>query len=112
MPAVTADKVESTLEVIRGRDRWRQNSRSIKEPWVGIPIAQALGVDLQHKPNKKMISTLVRDWITKGWLEVEEQLDDQRNKRDYVVAGSTPRLRPAAAPDTHRTEADDTEDLI
>ena len=68
-------------------------------------------MDLQNKPNNKMISALVRDWIIKGWLEVEEHQDENRNKRDYVVAGSTRNSRPAA-PDMSGTEAEDTEALI
>jgi hypothetical protein len=70
--------------------KWRKDSRTEDEPWVGKAIAEVLGIDLRNAANRKAVNKIVKDWLRSGLLKVEERLDANRKKRKYVDAGSPP----------------------
>ena len=44
--------------------RWRESAQSLD--WVGIPIAEALGLDVGNKAHVEKIKTLLKTWISNG----------------------------------------------
>ena len=75
---------ESALAAVGRGGPWRASSRSEKEPWVGVPIAGALGLDLTDKRARNEVAKLIKDWIGAGLLRVVEGLDEKRTTREYV----------------------------
>ena len=64
--------------------RWRENAQS--KEWAGIPIAQALGIDLDVA-GKKRVQSMLKVWIETGMFVVVEGIDEKRNKRSFVEVG-------------------------
>jgi hypothetical protein len=62
--------------------RWRENSQA--RDWVGIPVAEALNLDLGDKAHKARVASLVKSWIKKAWLSVVIEKDEKSNSRPYV----------------------------
>lgn len=79
--------VDRALAAIRNGGPWRLNSQVRREPWVGIPIAQALGRDLARPPHRNEVNRLVKAWIEARWLRVVPGKDSKGNTRDYVEIG-------------------------
>jgi hypothetical protein len=77
-------------EVIRKGGPWREDQRSTAEPWVGKPIAEALGYDLARRPEKKAVVALVEGWLTAKWLKRVEGKDQRSVAHVYVAAGERP----------------------
>lgn len=66
-----------------------EDQRSKKEPWIGIPIAHTLGVDLEKPAIKKAIVALIRRWLDGGVLIVVGGVDDQPHTRAFVLRAAT-----------------------
>lgn len=64
--------------------RWRENAQA--KDWVGIPIAKALGIELD-KAGKAKVGSLLKTWITNGMFAVVEGSDQQRRPRNFVEVG-------------------------
>ena len=63
---------EAALSAIAAGGPWRKDQRSKGEPWVGVPIAEALGLDLTDPRVRKEVAKLVTEWTQAGLLrEVE-----------------------------------------
>ena len=77
-------------EVIRKGGPWREDQRSTAEPWVGKPIAEALGYDLARRPEKKAVVALIKGWLTAKLLKAVEHKDQRSVTHVYVEAGETP----------------------
>lgn len=86
-PKVTMGTVRAAQEAIGGQ--WRADQRSTNEPWVGIPVAKALGIDLCGKVNCRTVARTVDDWLRAGWLKRVPKKDGFRNARMYVEVGET-----------------------
>ncbi|QDM27515.1 AAA family ATPase [Tardiphaga sp. vice304] len=65
-----------------GRGRWRESNQATD--WVGRPIAKALRLDLDSKPDRAKVNGLVKIWIGQGSLVVVEDQDEKRMTRKYV----------------------------
>jgi hypothetical protein len=89
-PTVTSNHIKRAQDVIRAGGPWRESAQSVKEPWVGIPIALVMGVNTANKPDRKWINDLVLDWIMEGFLKRVEQPDGNRKAREYIEAGDPP----------------------
>jgi hypothetical protein len=99
MPPITDEGLRLAYQKIRAGGPWRADQRSTTEPWVGIPIAQALGYDLSRPPYKKKIAETVADLIGQGVLVREQRHDGHRELRWYVtVAEDAPAATPASRP--------------
>ena len=86
LPKVHDVEIKNALTAVRGGGPWRADPRSAKEPWVGIPIAQALRLNLLDTRVKKSVVKLVKDWLAAGLLIVVEGQDETRRTREYVEA--------------------------
>jgi hypothetical protein len=87
--ATTADVVRAQ-DKIRSDGPWRRDQQSESEPWVGVAIAEVLGVDLRRKPIKRAVAKMVKAWIRAGLLKTVTRPDARRKPRSYVEAGSPP----------------------
>lgn len=89
-PVITPATIRDAQSLIKAGGPWREDQRSQKEPWVGVPIGQALNLDLQRKPIKSAVAKIVRDWLRAGWLKQVEGQDAARKPRCYIEAGKAP----------------------
>lgn len=90
LPKPTVADVCRAQDRIRNGGPWREDQRSKVQPWVGEPIAAALGLDLSKKPHKTAVNKICEDWVKVGWLTVVEARDERRKLRKFVEAGGTP----------------------
>lgn len=60
----------------------RESSQSPK--WVGVPIADMLGIDITEKKGKAKVSSIVKTWIKTNVLAVE-RVADPRQAREVAV---------------------------
>ena len=81
---VTADDLRAAQAKV-AMGRWRENSQA--KDWVGVPIAEALGLDASKKAHVAKIKTLLKTWISNGMFVVVEGKDDRRNPRRFVAVG-------------------------
>jgi hypothetical protein len=89
LPQLTTYQISAVQAAIKAGGRWRADARSKREPWVGIPIAQTLRLDLSQNLEKQKVKKLIGDWLSVGWLKAVKDRDDHREEHDYVVVGET-----------------------
>jgi hypothetical protein len=63
-------------------DPLRESSQSLN--WVGIPIAEMLGIDITEKKGKAKVSSIIKTWIKTNVLAVE-RISDNRQAREVSV---------------------------
>ncbi|MCP1551647.1 MULTISPECIES: AAA family ATPase [Methylorubrum] len=80
----TADLRAAQAAVSAG-GQWRENSQC--RDWVGIPIAQALKLDLSKKPDRSKVIRLLKIWIGNKMFVVTKGLDEHRKPRSFVEVG-------------------------
>ena len=90
LPTITTASIVAAQSAIKAGGPWRYDSRSKKQPWVGIPIAGALGVDLLNKLGRRAIVDLISDWLGAGVLKQVNGHDERYEVRSYVEAGADP----------------------
>lgn len=65
---------------------WKADSRG-KGEWVGKLVGQICEIDIADPAGREQVSRMVRTWIDTGALRIEERIDRNRNKRNFVVPG-------------------------
>jgi len=78
---ITGADFEKAAKAIRA-GRWRANAQA--KDWVGRPIAQALGLDLNNSVDKAKVKALLKMWLNHESLVVVKALDSKRNSREFV----------------------------
>jgi hypothetical protein len=58
------------------------------QAWVGIVVADVLGIDLGDGAGRGAVKSIVTKWIDNDVLRVVEKEDKGRVKRKYVIAGA------------------------
>ncbi len=102
-----ADVVRAQAKIAAGGP-WRENQQSKKQPWVGIPIAEALGVDLASEANRTAVVRLIKDWLRIGWLRTVNINDERSKPRPCVEVGTSPgAARPSPAENRDGEDTDD-----
>jgi len=86
-PKISGADIRRAQEAIRAGGPWRFDQRSVKEPWVGEPIAQTLGVDTSGMLAKRMVVGLITDWLSVGLLKRVEGKNDRRETKLYIEVG-------------------------
>lgn len=66
---------------------WRLSDKA--ENWVGVPIAQTLGLDKTSKEGRAQIRNLIGEWIRQGILVEENRLNKARQLKTFVMVGDT-----------------------
>ncbi len=61
--------------------QWRENWQTGAE-WVGLPVADALGLDPHNKKNHKAIKGAIEKWLREGWLK---RISGKRGNRQEVI---------------------------
>lgn len=82
--AVAVDEEAATLALVRAGE-WRRDPRA-GDAWIGVPIAQGLGLDLSEDEDKGRVRNIISTWIKDGTLREVTRNDAQRRPRTYVVA--------------------------
>jgi len=82
MAGVTVDDLYAVQRAVNA-GRWKDSSQA--KDWVGIAVADALGLDADS--DKERLKSLLKTWKDSGALKVERQEDDDRKFRPFVVVG-------------------------
>jgi hypothetical protein len=61
----------------------RESSQSSR--WVGLPIADMLGVDMTDKKGKAKVSMIIKTWIRTNVLATEKMFDAKKGREVPVV---------------------------
>lgn len=85
----TPENIQRVQTVIRSA-RWREDSQSKKEPWVGFAFGQALGWSMKHSATKRDVIQLIGQGIAEGWLKRVTGKDAKSNPRIYIEAPISP----------------------
>jgi AAA domain len=83
---VSPADIEGALARVRAGGPWRKNPRSTSEPWVGVPIAEALRLDLMVPATRRSVVKLVKNLLEAGRLREVPGRDAKRNPRNFVEA--------------------------
>lgn len=78
---LTGADFDKVAAVIKGGE-WRESVQSAN--WVGLAIAEALGLDADLPADKGRIKRLLKGYLKAGSLVVVERKDDKRNIRNFV----------------------------
>jgi hypothetical protein len=96
MPPVSNADIRRAQQSIRDGGPWRFDQRSVREPWVGIPIARALNLDRENNLMKKNIVRLIDSWLDEGLLKRVPGQNAHREQKEYIEVGEdVDVLRPA-----------------
>lgn len=96
---VTLFDLAKVKDAIKAGGPWRADAQAKNEPWVGIPVAQALGRDLLRKTDKRAVAELVKGWLATGVLKPFYGKDSGRKVHSYVeVAPDAPPAAGGAGP--------------
>jgi hypothetical protein len=94
--SVSIDDIKRVQDLIAAGGQWRRDQRT-KERWIGVPIAQALNINITDPTlktkNKKAIEQRIQDWLIKGLLRIETRADPATKHHesvDFVTAGRPP----------------------
>lgn len=86
MPEASASLPSDERSVALGLIRagvWRRDVRS-GEAWVGVPISQALGLDVGDETDRARVKAVISEWIKGGVLREVTRLDVKRMARTFV----------------------------
>ncbi len=93
----SADIVAAQQAVAAGL--WRENVQA--RDWVGIPIASALGLDIDKPADKAKIKGLLRQWVASGAFVIVMRKDDKGNERPCVEVGKAPTVIAKLSVESH-----------
>ena len=82
MAQTGTDEQERAREAIEAGE-WRRDVRS-GDQWIGIPIAQALRLDVEDPADRARVKSIAGDWIRSGMLREVTRKDEKRRQRVYV----------------------------
>lgn len=82
---MTSDDLREVQNKIHA-GRYRESVQAAD--WVGVAIADVLGLDLDDAASKQRVKTLVRGWLESGALKVVDGTDDKSRKRKMVEVGT------------------------
>jgi hypothetical protein len=103
----TGVQIERVRDKLKADGPWRADQRSKKEPWVGVPIAEVLGANLEFGPDRMAIIGLIKKWVAQGVLKEVDRKDARHETRKYIEVGETTSFPAIADADD---ESDDPED--
>jgi AAA domain len=84
LQSITQEQWTAALDSLRTGGPWRADSKSQMEPWAGIPIAEALDLDLMRAPHKKAVRDMIRDWTRAGRLKEVSRKGPDRKTHQYI----------------------------
>jgi hypothetical protein len=84
LPALNEYQISVALAAVQAGGPWRANANSTKEPWVGVPIADALKLNPLDPRVRRAVNKLVKQWLAAGRLRNVKRPDEHRQQREYV----------------------------
>ena len=81
---VTVQHLDKVKAKVR-EGRWRENAQS--KNWVGLAVAEVLGLDASNPAHKAKIRAMLKQWIVNKALVIVEGEDGARRKKSFVEAG-------------------------
>jgi hypothetical protein len=90
LPQITDSTINQILKAIRDGGPWRASAASKKEPWVGVPIAEVLELNLAIKQAKDFVAKVIVDLLGKRRLKRVTRPDAHREPKEYIEAAAVP----------------------
>lgn len=85
LAGINTKDLRAAQAAVSAGGQWRENSQC--KDWVGIPIAQALNLDLSKKPDRSKVIRLLKVWTTSGMFVTTQGVDEHRKPRSFVEVG-------------------------
>lgn len=81
---VTVDHLRRVQAAV---DAGEYKAHHAAEDWVGIAVADVLGLNATDKAHRARITNMLSAWIANGALKVEERKDKNRQIKKFIVVG-------------------------
>jgi hypothetical protein len=81
---ITTEQLDRAMAGIEAGE-WRLDAQCSN--WVGVPVATAMGLDLDTPMAKGRVRSMVTTWLRNGVLEQVQKLDNTRRMRAFVTVG-------------------------
>lgn len=86
-PELDPETVNAVADAIRKRNGWRVSDKA--KDWIGVPVARALGLDIEGdddgaKAARKQVRALVKKWESGGLLVTYTSKDEHRKAREFI----------------------------
>lgn len=82
---MTADDLRAVQNKVAS-GKWRDSVQAAD--WVGLAVAEVLGLDLDDAASKQRVKTLVKGWTDSGALKVVDGKDAKSNPRKMIEVGT------------------------
>jgi hypothetical protein len=90
LPKIDDIAINQILKAIRAGGPWRASAASKKEPWIGVPIAEVLELNLAIKQAKDFVAKVIVDLLGKRRLKRVTRPDTHREPKEYIEAAAVP----------------------
>jgi hypothetical protein len=104
LPTEQPSDIFRVAEKMRAGGPWLRGAQS-KKAWVGIPIAAALGINIENPPQREAIKKRIKAWLAKGLLKAVPGKTANGDEREFIEVGELPKAEGRTAPKDE--EADD-----
>lgn len=88
MAGVTTSDLDAAQKAVAAGGPWRHDAQA--KTWVGKPIAESLGLDIDDAHDKQKVKGLLKTWVKSGAFKVVRMKDAARREREFVEVGSGP----------------------
>ena len=88
MEGVTGANVDAAFHRIKS-GTWRESFQA--KDWVGVPVAEALRLDIEKARDKAQVKALIKTWLANGSLVRVMGKDDKGKERPYVEVSEAAR---------------------
>lgn len=85
LESLSVADLQAAQAAVRAGGPWRENVQA--KDWVGIPIAQALRLDLANKADRERVKRMLKVWIDNGMFAVVTGHDEKSRPRPFVEVG-------------------------
>jgi len=86
MASLTTHHLRMAQKAVSDGGPWRKDTQA--KNWVGVPIAEALGLDPKDKTDAAKIKAALKIWLSNGMFKEAEGKDDNRNPRVFIEVGT------------------------
>jgi hypothetical protein len=83
---VTTADLRAAQQAVAAGGPWRADHRA--DAWVGVPIAEALRLDISRPAVRQRVKALLATWIKNGMFIVAIGQDDGRRSRPFIRVGA------------------------
>jgi hypothetical protein len=80
-------RINAALDEVAKQD-WRYHNTA--KDWVGNAIAEALGLDVDDKTDRRTLTEVINKWKAAGYLKIVNKLDTHREPKEFVEIKKRP----------------------